>query len=302
MTKIAILILYLRIAAQRTYRKLIWACMVFVITTAFACVMASTFQCSPIRKAWDAAGTVPGHCINVNALFFANAALDIFQDAVIYILPMKMLYRLQVPKRQKIALMMVFAVGGFVFITGMVRLSSLRVAQNTPDPSCPYFSSPPFCFQPFKPFHPLTQSITDNNFGAAVWSSIECNIGVVCASLPYFKPLIDRFFPSAMGRASGPPIRLTPLRDNAPGEAKRNYRNQADETELEIEHGPGWKDAYTSKYGGENYTCSATAGGGEPPNLFGASTSGEHLRSVEAQGENGGSGIYKSTRVVVSQD
>lgn len=110
--------------------------MVFVIVTALATTLASIFQCTPIHKAWDVTGSVPGSCINVNALFFANAGLDIFQDALIYVLPMRMLYQLQVPRRQKIALMLVFAVGGFVVITGMIRLNSLKVAQNTPDPSC----------------------------------------------------------------------------------------------------------------------------------------------------------------------
>ena len=53
---------------------------------------------------------------------------------------MRMLYEIQIPKRQKIALMMVFAAVGFVVITGMIRLNSLRVAQNIPDPSCKYLS------------------------------------------------------------------------------------------------------------------------------------------------------------------
>ena len=139
----AILSLYLRIAVQRTYRRLIWACMAFVVLSTTACVTGSIFQCNPIHKAWDLTGTVPGSCIDVNALFYANAGLDIFQDALIYVLPMRMLYQLQVPKRQKIALMMVFAVGGFVVITGMIRLNYLKVAQNTPDPSCRRFSLHP---------------------------------------------------------------------------------------------------------------------------------------------------------------
>lgn len=79
---------------------------------------------------------MPGSCIHVNSLFLANAGLDIFQDALIYILPMRMLYQIQIPRRQKIALMVVFAVGGFVVITGMLRFNYLIVAQNPPDPSC----------------------------------------------------------------------------------------------------------------------------------------------------------------------
>lgn len=138
-TKLAILNLYRRLAVQKTYRVLIWASMAIVILTATASVTASTFQCTPIHKAWDATGTVRGSCIDVNALFFANAGLDILEDALIYVLPMRMLYQIQIPKRQKIALMMVFAVGGFVVITGMIRLHSLKMAQRTLDLSCEHY-------------------------------------------------------------------------------------------------------------------------------------------------------------------
>ena len=109
--------------------------------TAIASVTASIFQCTPIRKAWDP--DLNGSCIDVNALFFANAGLDIFQDAFIYVLPMRMPYQLQVPRRQKIAVVLVFAVGGFVVITGMARLNSLKVAQNTTDSSCKQLSFKP---------------------------------------------------------------------------------------------------------------------------------------------------------------
>ena len=154
MTKVAILILYLRLVVQKTYRRIIWGVMAFVVVSAFACVLASIFQCTPIVRAWDTTGQVKGTCINVNALFFSNAALDIFQDAIIYVLPMKMLYQIQIPKRQKFALMIVFAVGGFVVVTGMIRLNALKFAQNSADPSCkpgcphPIFSSSPTPFLP----------------------------------------------------------------------------------------------------------------------------------------------------------
>ena len=137
-TKVAILNLYLRIGVQKAFRRLVWACIAVVTATAIASVTASIFQCTPIRKAWDS--DINGSCIDVNALFFANAGLDIFQDAFIYILSMRMLYPLQVPRRQKIALMLVFAVGGIVVVTGMVRLNSLKVAQRTPAPSCKQLS------------------------------------------------------------------------------------------------------------------------------------------------------------------
>ena len=82
--------------------------MAVVTVAAIASVTASIFQCTPICKICDS--KVDGSSIDVNALFFANARLDSFHDAFIYFLPMRMLYQLQVPRRQKFALMLFFAV------------------------------------------------------------------------------------------------------------------------------------------------------------------------------------------------
>jgi len=172
-TKVAILFLYLRVAVQKGYRALIWATMAFVTLTFVAFVVAGLFQCSPITYAWDK--TIPGGtCFNVTALFYANSGVNIFQDVLIYILPMKMLWEIQLPRKQKMALVIVFAVGGFVCVTGMLRLNSLKTASISKDP-------------------------TWDNFGSAIWSAIESNVGIVCASLAHFKPLITRYFPSLMG-------------------------------------------------------------------------------------------------------
>jgi hypothetical protein len=134
-TKVAILILYLRLAITRVYRALIWTTIAVVIATFVGFVIAGIFQCSPIVFAWDK--TIPGGtCFNVTALFYANAGVNIFQDLFIYVLPMKLFWEIQIPKKQKLALVIVFAVGGFVCITGMIRLNSLKVASISQDPTC----------------------------------------------------------------------------------------------------------------------------------------------------------------------
>lgn len=79
LTKLAILSLYLRLAFQKTFRRLIWACMTLVLIPVLAFEGVTIFQCIPIHKAWDATGSVPGTCVHVNAVFYAHAGLDIFQ-------------------------------------------------------------------------------------------------------------------------------------------------------------------------------------------------------------------------------
>ncbi|KAK3171763.1 hypothetical protein OEA41_003847 [Lepraria neglecta] len=72
---------------------------------------------------------------------------------------------------------------------------------------------------------------------------------------------------------------------------KRGYTRKTSQSEFELEHGTDWKDTYTGNYGGDGATAD-----GRPP--FGANSSEEHLRGVEAHGKNGG--IWRSTSVAVS--
>ena len=141
----------------------------------------------------------------------------------------------------------------------------------------------------------MSDIIADNNYGGAVWSSIECNIGVVCASLPAFKPLIDRFFPSLMGYSHKGPSNTAPPGTSAAG--KHGYIRKTSQSEFEL-GSSAWKDSSRSNYGGDvDYNSSATAEG-HPPSR--ATSNDENLRSVNPHGKD--TGIWKSTSVVVRHD
>lgn len=53
----------------------------------------------------------------------------------------------------------------------------------------------------------------DDNVGAAAWSAIECNTGIICACLPTLRPLISRFVPHLLSSfsTSTEPYSNTPL-------------------------------------------------------------------------------------------
>ncbi|KKA20690.1 hypothetical protein T310_5272 [Rasamsonia emersonii CBS 393.64] len=65
-----------------------------------------------------------------------------------------------------------------VCITSIIRLVSLKVIADSSDP-------------------------TYDNVGAATWSSIECNTGIICACLPTLRPLISRILPRFLSSLSG---------------------------------------------------------------------------------------------------
>jgi hypothetical protein len=103
---------------------------------------------------------------------FTNAGVNIVTDILVAILPLPFLNQLQLPKRQRIALMVVFALGGFTCIISILRLQSLLVFLHNSD-------------------------ISWHNPLAAIWSSLEVNIGILCSCLPTLKAMVSRYFPRA---------------------------------------------------------------------------------------------------------
>ena len=111
-TKMSILQQYLRFFTGKVIRRatwvIFWVVVVYTITTSFLCI----FTCNPPSFFWTkAVNPKTGHCLNELGLWFAQASFNILSDLTIIILPMKSLYQIHLPKRQKYALMMVFAIG-----------------------------------------------------------------------------------------------------------------------------------------------------------------------------------------------
>jgi hypothetical protein len=72
--------------------------------------ISAWLNCLPVAKFWNE--SLDGYCLNKEGLWFSNSALHILSDLIILILPMPVLKSLQLPKKQKMALMAVFALGG----------------------------------------------------------------------------------------------------------------------------------------------------------------------------------------------
>ncbi|OTB06089.1 hypothetical protein M426DRAFT_21209 [Hypoxylon sp. CI-4A] len=209
LTKVSILFLYLRLIPQKPYPIICYVLMAFVGLTGLSCVLANIFQCNPIHKAWDT--TIDGTCFDQVALFLANAGLNIAQDFIIYILPIKRFWTIQLPKKQRIALVLVFGVGAFVCVTGILRLNSLTVAS-------------------------VSEDVTWDNYGAAIWSSIETNTGIVCACLVHLKPMIVRYMPSLL--SIGRTTRLADERSGGTSDLRsstKRSRKMGVMTEMELE-------------------------------------------------------------------
>ena len=109
-TKWSVLLLYLRLFPNRTFRVVVF-CLMGVVAIYMLILIGFTIgQCQPISRAWDT--NADGWCINIKAFWLANASLNISSDFGILALPMPFVFRLVLPWRKKLSLSLVIALGG----------------------------------------------------------------------------------------------------------------------------------------------------------------------------------------------
>ncbi|KAF2838202.1 hypothetical protein M501DRAFT_1011818 [Patellaria atrata CBS 101060] len=165
--KVSILLLYLRIAVQQSFRRLciytIGVLTIFVII----CIIVCLTQCIPLHKFWDLTGTVQGSCINSLVFFYFTSSFNIVTDIWILALPIKTLLSIQRPTREKLALYLVFGMGAFSLIASIIRLHTLYIFVESADQ--------------FYDVIPVN-----------VWSIVEVTVAIICASIPSLKPLISK--------------------------------------------------------------------------------------------------------------
>jgi hypothetical protein len=109
LTKAAILLQYQRIFTAPRFYIASWIVMAVVIVYTIWTVFSSIFACVPVSAFWS---KKPARCIDQFAMWFTNAAINILTDFAIIMLPMPVIRSLNLRKRQKQALLGIFAIGG----------------------------------------------------------------------------------------------------------------------------------------------------------------------------------------------
>lgn len=109
LTKSSILLQYHRVFPTRKFQVACWCVFAVVVCYTIWTVFGSIFACVPVQAFWT---KERARCIDQFAMWFTNAAINITTDFAIIILPMPVIRRLQLGRRQKSALIGIFGVGG----------------------------------------------------------------------------------------------------------------------------------------------------------------------------------------------
>ncbi|KFY88374.1 hypothetical protein V500_06373 [Pseudogymnoascus sp. VKM F-4518 (FW-2643)] len=171
--KLSLLLFYLRIFPSKTFRLLTWIGLAVVGATGITFIAGTIWQCHPLPYFWDRR-IKGGQCIRSAPWWQSYSAIQIATDVFILVLPIPSLASLSLKFRHKLALIGVFALGGFVCIATIIRLTTLASSAGG--------------------------DATYNPIPATNWSVIEANVGLICACLPSLKPFLDNIVRTCLGQ------------------------------------------------------------------------------------------------------
>ncbi|KFA74653.1 hypothetical protein S40288_03200 [Stachybotrys chartarum IBT 40288] len=228
--KVAIVCFYLRIFPQKTFQRLGYVAISFIVLSTTVILSCTIMQCRPISFTWEGwmSDERNDKCLDLTQLASTAAGFNILHDLIILILPLPYVYKLQVARRTKLGIMLMFSLGIFVLITSCVRLSYIISFGHTFNPAWDYIDP-------------------------VIWSGLEVSVSLLVACLPAIRLLAKRsgvlktIFGSTQGGAesrrtgSGFSSRLKSSRKDKSiaSQSKGIYGSHRDGTnESQIELGP----------------------------------------------------------------
>jgi hypothetical protein len=185
MIKISILLFYRRLSTRsitRTFRIATWINIIAIAIFVLSFVLILVFSCDPISAFWnqfDFVRQATGykyHCwVNEAADLLSASIISAVQDAVTAFLPTFLYWNLQIPRRQKVALGAIFALGYVVCIVAGVR-----------------------SYYTWRIFNSPTYDSTWESWPAWLLCVVEIQLGAICASTPALKVFLAHYFKVAV--------------------------------------------------------------------------------------------------------
>jgi hypothetical protein len=109
-SKMALALFYRRLSPQRWWRWSVYSVLFLVAGYNLAIMLVIIFGCTPFEKSWDFT-ILEGSCVNRPAVYICTAILGIASNLILLVMPLPMILRLQMPRRQKAGLVVLFVIG-----------------------------------------------------------------------------------------------------------------------------------------------------------------------------------------------
>ncbi|KAJ0125216.1 hypothetical protein J7T55_006561 [Diaporthe amygdali] len=218
-TKLSIISSYLRVFPHQSLRITMYFTMAITIGLMLASIPVTVFQCDP--------------CYDFVDFLYASTAISTATDLILCTVPIRYLWSLKIPKKQKIIVSFLFFIGGMACVASIVRLA--------------------FLSQLRKPVDVLYNLVT-----SVLLTITECTIGVVCVSLPSLRPIFAKCLPGLFNSSGHTTVKSSVARREAyamgvlpsKSTAERVGVNEMDETNSHsgFESSPPFEMPWTDTY------------------------------------------------------
>ncbi|KAE8148625.1 hypothetical protein BDV25DRAFT_141583 [Aspergillus avenaceus] len=191
--KLSLLWFYLRLDQRRWMRLTVYSMLIINLAVEVASAIYLALACMPPSLFWDYENK-HGHCfdpVKQQVLYDSNGIFNIITDIIVYILPIIMLWRIRITKRQRYALYCIFGLGIFSILAGCVRFSFVRRISN----------------QPEDPFQDLGPALN--------WCCVEVYFGIFCGSAPALSVILKTYVPHWLGSVESQAHNSRPPRDHS---------------------------------------------------------------------------------------
>ncbi|KAK3117613.1 hypothetical protein LTR53_000841 [Teratosphaeriaceae sp. CCFEE 6253] len=215
LVKISIALFLMRMAPKRSWRRFLWAAVVFLTCFAIACLGTLIFACVPVQAQWTPAlrADPATKCFSNSTYSFIglfNAVVNICTDVLFAVLPIPIIVKLQDLEGSLIAP----ASGSSPCAAGIIKANLQTKFIMAPDG---YFK---------------------DSFN--VWNMLELCLGIIAGSLPSLKPLFANLlastktalcFSEGSRKASRPPAAYPTFSGHSAG--SNGYKRQHDAIHLD---------------------------------------------------------------------
>ncbi|KAF8461236.1 hypothetical protein BDZ91DRAFT_620675, partial [Kalaharituber pfeilii] len=151
--QISILLFYLRLSFSQTLHRATYIFIGVIVSFCLATCAANLYSCWPGIKIFNPA-------CKRQSYWYATSALGLLFDIIIWVMPIRELWRLRfMSKRAKVGLIATFSVGFLAIMVSIARTATIPMSVHTKDP-------------------------TYDRALRYMVSQLECALGIVCACLP----------------------------------------------------------------------------------------------------------------------
>ncbi|KAF2223679.1 hypothetical protein BDZ85DRAFT_112671 [Elsinoe ampelina] len=234
--KLSLLAFYRKLAPDNRYNWILYLMAGIAIVFGIGSILSAALSCIPISKVWNS--STPGVCINLEAFYYANGAFMIFNDIILYILPIIIVRGVQLSRARRAAMNLLFGLGFLVVVTSGLRMIAIHNLFSVPLYSLYY------------------------NAILLIWCTVENHLALIIICLPAVKAALIAVAPSLASTPSSLWSRILggrrasqPLRPGAP----------LDSTELSATQKSG---ASNKKNNNKSWFTTGGGGGGDETSTY----------------------------------